>query len=126
MNILQIHTSVATALMLFNALLGAWGMLKFLKGDQEVDGNYAGALAISPIIGLVQMALGLVLILMGLGAGVRFVHYLYGALVILAVPATFAFTRGRDDRGALLIYASITLLNAAFGLRAYTTAFERF
>lgn len=126
MGLVQVHASIATAVMLFNALLGVWGFVKFLKGDQEVDGNYAGGLAISPIIGLVQLAIGFVLVLQGLGALVRFVHYLYGALVILAVPATFAFTRGRDDRGALLIYASVTLLNAAFGLRAYTTAFERF
>ena len=53
----------------------------------------------------------------------RFVHYLYGSLVIIAVPATFAFTRGRDDRGAILIYAALTLLTAAFGLRGVTTGY---
>jgi hypothetical protein len=67
------------------------------------------------------MALGLILIGQGLGVNVRFVHYLYGALVIISVPAVFAFTRGRDDRGAVLIYAAVLVLTAAFGLRAYTT-----
>ena len=123
MNILQIHISIATAVILFNTLLGAWGMINFFRGAQQIDGNYWGALALSPVVGLIQLALGLVLIGMGLGSQVRFVHYLYGSLVIIAVPATFAFTHGRDDRGAILIYAALTLLTAAFGLRGVTTGY---
>ena len=123
MNILQIHISIATAVILFNTFLGVWGMISFFRGAQRIDGNYWGALALSPIVGLIQLALGLVLIGLGLGSQVRFVHYLYGSLVIIAVPATFAFTRGRDDRGAILIYAALTLLTAAFGLRGVTTGY---
>lgn len=106
--------------MLFNAILGGWGFIKFAHQD-GMDGNFYGAVALSPILGLVQMVLGLVLVGIGLGVNVRFVHYLYGALVIITVPAVFAFTRGRDDRGAVFIYAAVLLLTAAFGLRAYTT-----
>ncbi len=110
-------------MILFNTFLGLWGLIRFLRGGQQIDGNYWGALALSPIVGLIQLALGLVLIGLGLGTQVRFVHYLYGALVIIAVPATFAFTHGRDDRGALLIYAALALLTAAFGLRGVTTGY---
>ncbi|HQV70760.1 MAG TPA: hypothetical protein PLJ62_07275 [Thermoflexales bacterium] len=125
MSLLQIHINIASAVIYFNAILGIWGFINFLRGAKRVDGNYAGALALSPVLGLVQMALGLILLTQGYGATLRFVHYLYGALVVLAVPATFAFTEGRDDRGALLIYASITLLNAGFALRGYDTAMFR-
>lgn len=123
MGILQIHISIATAVILYNTFLGIWGLISFFRGRQQVDGNYWGALALSPVLGLVQLALGLTLIGMGLGGLVRFVHYLYGALVIIAVPAVFAFTHGRDDRGALLIYAALTLLTAGFGLRGVTTGY---
>ena len=123
MHILQIHISIATAVILFNTFLGVWGMISFFRGAQRIDGSYWGALALSPVVGLIQLALGLVLIGLGLGSQVRFVHYLYGSLVIIAVPATFAFTRGRDDRGAILIYAALTLLTAAFGLRGVTTGY---
>lgn len=118
--ILQVHANLAIAVMLFNTVLGLWGFLKFFRRD-GMDGNYFGAVALSPVLGLVQMAMGLVLVSMGLGVNVRFVHYLYGALVVISVPGTFAFTRGRDDRGAVLIYAAILLLTAIFGFRAYTT-----
>ncbi|MCS7056393.1 MAG: hypothetical protein NZM18_09530 [Thermoflexales bacterium] len=123
MGLIQIHANLATAVILFNAILGLWGMVKFFRGD-SLDGNYLGAVALSPILGLVQMAVGLALVSMGLGANVRFVHYLYGALVIISVPATFAFTRGRDDRGAVLLYAAVMLLISAFGLRAQATGYE--
>lgn len=125
MSLLQVHINIASAVIYFNAILGIWGFFNFLRGAKSVDGSYAGALALSPVIGLAQMTLGLILLTQGYGATLRFVHYLYGALVILAVPATFAFTNGRDDRGALLIYASITLLNAGFALRGYDTAMFR-
>jgi hypothetical protein len=124
MSLVQIHASVATAVMLFNAIVGVWGLIKYLRGQQNIDGNYAGAIALSPILGLVQLVIGLILIGMGLGVNVRFVHYLYGALVIIAVPATFALSRGRDDRAMLLIYGLVLLLTSGFGVRAYTTGTE--
>ncbi len=120
--LIQVHANLAIAVMLFNSILGVWGFLKFLRGD-GMDGNFFGAVALSPVLGLVQLGLGLALVSMGLGVNVRFVHYLYGALVIISVPAIFAFTRGRDDRGAVLIYAAVLLLTAAFGFRAYTTGY---
>ena len=55
-------------------------------------------------------------------ANVAFIAFMT-TLVIIAVPATFAFTHGRDDRGALLIYAALALLTAAFGLRGVTTGY---
>lgn len=123
MNIIQIHVSLSTTVMLFNLVIGLWGLLKYLRGQQNIDGSYWGGMALSPILGLVQALVGLVMIFMGLGANMRLVHYLYGALVVIAVPATFAFTKGRDDRGVLLIYAVVLLLTALFGLRAYTVAY---
>jgi hypothetical protein len=122
MSIVQIHYNISTAVMLYNTLVGLWGFLKFFRKEQTIDGNYWGAIAISPILGLVQVVLGLIMVAMGLGAAVRLVHYLYGALVVIAIPATFAFTKGRDDRGALLIYPCALILCAIFGLRAFMTA----
>ncbi len=124
MSLVQIHASLSTAVMLYNGLIGLWGLLKYLRKQEGIDSSYWGSIAISPILGLVQVAVGLTLIAMGLGAGVRLVHYLYGALVVIAIPATFAFTRGRDDRGALLIYALALLLTAVFGARASVTPFS--
>lgn len=70
------------------------------------------------------MVVGLVLVSLGLGVMVRFVHYLYGVLVVISAPAVFAYTRGRDDRGAVLLYGATLLLTAAFGWRAQMTGYE--
>ena len=122
MGIVQIHASIATTVMLFNTVLGVWGLLKFLRKQDNIDGSFWGAIALSPVLGLAQAIIGVIMIGMGFGSVVRLVHYLYGTLCVIAVPATFAFTRGRDDRGALLIYSMILILTAIFGLRAYMTA----
>ena len=122
MGIVQIHASIATTVMLFNTVLGVWGLLKFLRKQDNIDGSFWGAIALSPVLGLAQAIIGVIMIGMGFGSVVRLVHYLYGTLCVIAVPATFAFTRGRDDRGALLIYSMILILTAIIGLRAYMTA----
>ena len=121
--ILDIHIRVAYAVLIFNGVVGLWGVIRFLRG-LAIDGNYWGAVALSPILGLVQMLLGLIMVANGLSANVRFVHYLYGALVILAAPACFLYLRGRDDRGAQMIFGLVLLLNTGFGLRAYTTGYQ--
>ncbi len=121
--VMLIHGRLAIAVVMFNTLLGIWGFIRFLRG-LDIDSSYWGAIALSPLLGLLQMAVGLIMVYNGLYVNVRFVHYLYGALVILAVPACFAFLRGREDRGALLIFALTLLLNAGFGLRAYSTGYQ--
>ena len=123
MDIVKIHVSISTTVMLFNVVVGVWGLIKFLRKQPNIDGSFWGAMALSPILGLIQALIGLVMIFMGLGASMRLVHYLYGALVVIAVPAAFAFSKGRDDRGMLLIYACVLLLTAIFGMRAFTTAY---
>jgi len=123
MSPLQIHANLANAVILFNTILGAWGMIKYLRGE-SLDGNYLGAVVLSPLLGLVQVVVGLVLVSLGLGATVRFVHYLYGVLVVIGAPAVFAYTRGRDDRGTVLLYGATLLLTAAFGWRAQMTGYE--
>ncbi len=122
MSLPQIHASIATSVILFNLVLGLWGFLKYFRG-QGMDGNFWGAVWLSPVLGVIQVVVGLILVFMGLGVSVRAVHYLYGALVVLSVPAAFAFTKGRDDRGAVLIYAATLLLVSVFGGRAQMTVY---
>lgn len=114
----RVHGNLATAVILFNLFLGVWSLIKYFRHD-VVDGNFAGGLALSPLLGTVQMLLGLVLVANGLGGAARLVHYLYGVLVVINIPAAFAFTRGRDDRGMLIIYAAVLFFTSACGARAY-------
>jgi heme A synthase len=122
--VIGIHASLGTAVILFNLLLGVWALIKYLRGEQGIDGSFAGAVALSPMLGVVQIAVGAVLIALGYGGAPRLIHYLYGVLCVLSVPAAFAFTRGRDDRGMLLIYSMILFFVCICGFRAYTAVYS--
>jgi hypothetical protein len=122
--VIGIHSSLGTAVMLFNFFLGAWALLKYLRGEQGVDGNFAGAVALSPMLGAVQIVVGGILIAQGLGGAPRLVHYLYGVMCVISVPAAFAFTRGRDDRGMLLIYSMVLFFVCICGFRAYSAVYS--
>jgi uncharacterized transporter YbjL len=120
-NLALVHGNLATAVILFNLILGVWATIKYFRRD-VVDGNFAGALALSPILGAVQMLLGLLLVANASPSAARLVHYLYGVLVVINIPAAFAFTRGRDDRGMLVIYAAVLFFTSACGARAFISA----
>ena len=122
MNPITLHAGIANIVVLFNAILGVWGLVRFARG-LGIDGSYWAGLSISPLVGLVQLGVGMWLISLGLGINVRFVHYLYGALVVISMPAAFAFTNGRDDRGMCLVYGGMCLIIAGFGLRGVATGY---
>jgi len=50
------------------------------------------------------------------------VHILYGVLLVIVLPATFAYLRGRDERREALIYGLVGLFLAGVSLRAIVTA----
>ena len=50
------------------------------------------------------------------------VHILYGFLIVIALPATFAYLRGREERREALIYALVGFFLTGLALRAIITA----
>ena len=47
--ILQLHNGVANMVVIFNGLLGIWGVLQFLRKEAIITPSYWGGLALSPI-----------------------------------------------------------------------------
>jgi hypothetical protein len=120
MSLTQIHGQLSTAVMLYAAALGAWGILNFMR-RQGVSEGYWGALVIGELLVLIQGSLGGILWTQGLRAA-RDIHVLYGVMTALGIPAVYVYTRGREGRAENLAYGSAALLVALLAFRAVTTA----
>ncbi|HNB50901.1 MAG TPA: hypothetical protein PK530_03115, partial [Anaerolineales bacterium] len=52
----------------------------------------------------------------------RWAHYLYGIVGPMALPMVFMYTKGRQERPELLMYATTTLITVFLIIRAMVTA----
>ena len=106
--------------MLFTGLATLWGLVSYIRG-RGVEGNFWGILAVGEILFLSQIVLGIILWIDG-ARPTRGVHLLYGAVTVLAIPAYYTITKGRDDRTATLAYTLICLFLVGIAARAAMTA----
>ena len=115
-----IHERLAVSMLIFMLALCAWGLWSYFRGE-GVGGSYWGALVIGELLVLAQVLFGLILLLSGRTPLRMGVHLLYGVVAIISLPAAFFYTRGRDNRYEMLIYAIVCLFLAGVALRATST-----
>ena len=118
--LIKLHQGVGNAAPLFMIGFGILSLINYIRG-RGVDGNIVGAGVIGEMMMIVQVILGLSLWLSGLYPA-RLIHFLYGTLTILALPALWVYTRGEMDRRASLIWALAGLFMMGLALRAIGTA----
>ncbi len=121
MSLPQVHGALANACLIFSLIIAGYGFLLYLR-RQGVDSNYWGTLAAGELLFVTQGILGVILFASGLSAARMLVHALYGIVLVITLPGTYALTRGRDTRREVLIYAIIGLFLAGVTLRAMYTA----
>lgn len=119
MTLTMIHAGIANAIVLFTLIAGVWGIVAYLRG-KGVEGNYWGILAVGELTFVLQAVLGVALFLTGAQLE-RSVHILYGVVAAITIPAYYAFTRGRDDRQAALVYGMLSIFLSLISVRAITT-----
>ncbi|RME83919.1 MAG: hypothetical protein D6775_06875 [Caldilineae bacterium] len=121
MPINEVHARVGNAALLFMLIAGIWGLIRWAR-QQGIDANYFGVLVVGELLVLAQWLLGAYMWL-GLGrvpASSRpWMHYLYGTVAALALPAVYAYTRGQtEDRRHQALYGLVCLFVAAIVFRA--------
>ena len=115
---LELHTLIARALVLYFALVGAWGVFLGLR-KRELDPGFRGAVVIGVALGVLQALVGIVLVASGLRPADN-LHYLYGASVIVTLPLVGSYIA--DKRFSRpLAYGLATLFMAGLAIRAITT-----
>ena len=123
MSLVMIHAGLARASLMFSLLVGLISLgYYFLK--RSIDGNLWGILVVGELLYLGQAAVGGILLATTspLPENWRWVHLLYGVVLVISLPGAFAYSRGKDDRQAALAYGIVALFLAGVSIRAMLTA----
>jgi hypothetical protein len=116
--IVQIHSLFAWALVLYFVAIGLWGL--FLAARRgPLPPNFAGALAIAVMAGVIQALVGVFLLITG-GRPRDDLHYLYGLSIIVALPLVQQLIAKRTVSRPL-IYGLAALFTMGLAIRAITT-----
>ena len=121
MTLTFVHGRVATAMVLFAAIAGVWGMVDYFR-HRAVTPNYWGVIVVGNIVALIQAAIGVVLALQGRPLTRGWIHILYGVVLALWIPLIQVFNRNREGRQELLMCGLVSLFEAGIALRAITTS----
>jgi len=115
-----LHNRFGIALLVFAAILGAWGSIQFFR-SHAVSGGFRSSYLL--MIGLtgVQGVLGLILL-----TSLRpreILHVVYGAFAILFLPSVYFYAgRGNPAREAAFLAAACWVVAIAFGRGILTGA----
>ena len=104
---------------------GIWGLVLFFT-KKTFNRPWRTTLIITAIVAALQALLGIILVLLGqrpgTGTGLYYLHYVYGAIVVLAIPVAVTYATGsKNQRRDILIYSIASLILVAAALRALTT-----
>jgi heme A synthase len=104
---------------------GIWGLVLFFT-KKTFNRPWRTTLIITAIIAALQALLGITLVLLGqrpgTGTGLYYLHYVYGAIVVLAIPVAVTYATGtKNQRRDILIFSIASLILVAAALRALTT-----
>src|SRR5258708_14342536 len=96
---------------------GIWGLILFFM-KKTINRPWRIAIIVTAVVSALQALLGVILILLGqkpgTGTGLYYLHYVYGAIVVLAIPVAITYaTGGKNQRRDHPIFTISSL-----GLRA--------
>lgn len=120
MSLVEFHGRLANTVLLYIIILCLWGFWRVIR-KENISGSFWGSLVIAEILILAQGALGAYLWLIALRPERGGMHVLYGIVGVLGLPAVYVFTKGRDGRREMLLYALILFFNSGIFLRSIAT-----
>ena len=115
-----LHNRLGIALLVFAALLGAWGSIQFFRG-RAVSGGFRSSYLLMIGLTAVQGVLGL--ISLTTFRPHELLHVVYGAFAILFLPSVYFYAgRGAQAREAAFLAAACWVVAIAFGRGILTGA----
>ena len=116
---LELHARLATAIALYLAALGIWGVLLAALGSGPTHG-YRGAVVIVEVVVVAQGILGAVA--WSQRGPPDAIHVLYGLALVLALPLAATLVREVAPRRAALAMGLASFFAAGLAIRGITTA----
>ena len=117
---LSLHGRAGTALVLYYAAVGLWGLYLGVRNSAPTPG-FRGAVAIAVIASIVQGVLGF-LVFFFLRPPPDTLHVLYGFALTLAMPLAASLVRDRAPRGQSVALGLAALFTAGLAIRGIITA----
>src|SRR5215831_17003364 len=110
------------------AVSAVWGFILFFM-KKPMNRPWRISLTVTAVIAALQAVLGITLVLLGqkpgTGTGLFYLHYVYGAIVVLIIPIAITYaTSGKNQRRDILIFSIAALVLVAAALRALTTGLQ--
>lgn len=116
---LDVHSRLATALLLYLAALGLWGVALGLRGSGPSP-SYRGAIVVVEIAIAAQGLLGA--IAWPARGPAPSIHVLYGFALLLAIPLAATVVREGSPRRTALTLGLTAFFAAGLVIRGMTTA----
>lgn len=111
-----IHDFLFTWQMLYSFGLGIYATVLAAR-NQELSGNFWGAVAIYPILNIVILVMGIFLWFSGYtiaDAEHRVaIYFLYMLFLIVIMPGLYTMLRGRDDVKVTWYFVALAIFNAS-------------
>lgn len=120
----NLHLVNMVLVLISSLVAGIWGLiLYFRKKTETITRPWKISLIAAAVIGLLQALLGIVLVLLGTrppGGSLYYLHYVYGAIVALAIPVAYTYI-GKDVRRAILVLSCAAIILALAAARGAMT-----
>jgi heme A synthase len=116
---LSAHQYVFRVGLLITVIAGLWGLVMYVR-KQPASGGYRSLLVITEGVFIVQGLIGIVLVLGGRRPHDG-LHWLYGILLVIALPIAATYASGHGGRRESLVYGIAGLFMAGLAIRALTT-----
>ena len=113
------HNDWTRVVLIYSALMALWGLFLYVRG-MHPTGGYLGALTIDFGVVVIQGLVGLTLV----AGGHRphdSLHYLYGFVSLLTLPAAYSYSERGTTRQDSLVFGLAALLLFGLSIRAAMT-----
>jgi heme A synthase len=117
--LVALHTGFKNVVLLYSIAVAIWGFFLYFRGSNPT-GSFLGAIAINFGVVILQGFIGLLLVLQGHRPHDG-LHYLYGGVSLLVLPAAYFFSNAGRERRDSLIFGIAALLLFGIGIRAAMT-----
>lgn len=125
MSLTFLHDRLATAMILFAAIAGIWGLVEYFR-KHGVSPNYWGIIVVGNLLAVGQGLIGVILAAGGGQPARGIVHIIYGVVALSWIPMINFFNglvnKEKDPRREVLMVALVSLFEAGIAWRAITTA----
>lgn len=119
MTLTEVHARLGNMALYYFLAISLWGFYRFFR-QEGVNSSYWGSLAIAELLLLGQALIGAYLWIAG-SRPARGVHILYGIVVLMMIPGSYVYTKGRSDRPEMLAYGTATIIGVGLLMRALFT-----